>query len=278
MKPPRPPTPATWNTSNRTTAPPTSASRKNCSPADSNRQALTIPLRNMRAEAEIFRQENIPLQTEVSKLGMDYDRIAGAQSVEWQGEDKTLAQAYHMLSDLDRDQAEALWRLIADRHLQDRERPQRPVAEDAQSAPADRPQRRLRKLPRLPVAGFWPLRLHPGGLRRPSTLLSKRWSSRQPPVSTSVWPLRSGVDHARPWDMQRDNVYPPALPTLHPYDASGAPGTRRRGASSSKSTLNWAIISASCAAKICSIWPIAKAKRPAATAPISRSPSGLSSS
>jgi len=38
-----------------------------------------VPLRNLRAEADLFRMENLPLQAEESKLRTEYDRIIGAQ-------------------------------------------------------------------------------------------------------------------------------------------------------------------------------------------------------
>src|SRR5439155_3786833 len=44
-------------------------------------EGFEIPLRNMRAEAALFREENIPLFTEETKLGTQYDEIIGAQTV-----------------------------------------------------------------------------------------------------------------------------------------------------------------------------------------------------
>ena len=58
-----------------------------------------IPLRNMRAEADLFREENLPLQSEQQKLNLDYDKIIGAQSVEWEGQDLTISQTRQKLQD-----------------------------------------------------------------------------------------------------------------------------------------------------------------------------------
>lgn len=80
-----------------------------------------IPLRNMKAEVELFREENLPLQTQSHKLGQEYDRITGAQSVEWDGEERTLAQLKPYLQDTDRVVREKVWRLSMERSLQDRE-------------------------------------------------------------------------------------------------------------------------------------------------------------
>jgi len=47
---------------------------------------LKIPLRNVEASLKLFREENLPLITKLSNLNMQYNKIAGAQTVEWEGE------------------------------------------------------------------------------------------------------------------------------------------------------------------------------------------------
>lgn len=79
-----------------------------------------IPLRNMRVEAEIFREENLPLFTELGKLGTEYDKIIGAQTVEWAGKEMTLAQMRPIFQDADRPTREQIWRQSANRRLADR--------------------------------------------------------------------------------------------------------------------------------------------------------------
>src|SRR5512145_2130749 len=49
---------------------------------------FAIPLRNMRAEAALFREANVPLFTQEQKLSNEYDQLAGAQTVEWDGEER----------------------------------------------------------------------------------------------------------------------------------------------------------------------------------------------
>jgi len=80
-----------------------------------------VPLRSIRGSVELFREENLPLQTQLSKLGKEYDAIAGAQTVEWEGEEKTLTQMKVMLMDSDREKREKVWRAIYERQLEDRE-------------------------------------------------------------------------------------------------------------------------------------------------------------
>jgi oligoendopeptidase F len=83
-------------------------------------EGYEVPLRNMRVEAEIFREENVPLITEEEKLGQEYDRIVGAQTVEWNGEERTLTAMIPERMHLDRAVREKAWRAVIDRGLQDR--------------------------------------------------------------------------------------------------------------------------------------------------------------
>jgi len=64
---------------------------------------FSVPMRNFRAEADLFRAENLPLLTELEKLCSEYDRIVGAQTVEWQGVEATLTQLEPILQQQDRE-------------------------------------------------------------------------------------------------------------------------------------------------------------------------------
>lgn len=79
-----------------------------------------IPLRKMRVEAELFREENLPLHVEDAKLSEEYFKITGAQTAEWEGEERTLEQLRPLLEDSDRSIRERAWRVISARQLQDR--------------------------------------------------------------------------------------------------------------------------------------------------------------
>lgn len=80
-----------------------------------------IALRNLRAEAEIFRQENVPLLSQEIKLSTEYDKIIGAQTVSWEGEEVTLPQLTPIYQDTDRTCRERAWRLASNRQLADRD-------------------------------------------------------------------------------------------------------------------------------------------------------------
>ncbi|MFO8036453.1 MAG: M3 family oligoendopeptidase [Anaerolineales bacterium] len=84
-------------------------------------EGMEIPLRKMRAEADLFREKNLPLLTEERKLGLQYNKIFGKQSVEWEGEEITLVQLKSKLHTPERAVREELWRLLSDRQLEDRE-------------------------------------------------------------------------------------------------------------------------------------------------------------
>lgn len=83
---------------------------------------MEIPLKKMRVRADLFREENLPLLTEERKLGLQYNKVFGAQSVEWEGEELTLVQLKSKLQTPERNTREELWRLLSDRQLEDREK------------------------------------------------------------------------------------------------------------------------------------------------------------
>jgi len=85
-------------------------------------EGFDIPLRNMRVEAEIFRDENLPLLNEEKKLVNEYDEIIGAQTVEWEGKEVTTTQLQPIYLSLDRSKREKAWRLSMERKLADRQK------------------------------------------------------------------------------------------------------------------------------------------------------------
>jgi oligoendopeptidase F len=79
-------------------------------------------VRRFRAEASIFRNENVPLQSELMKLGNEYDKIVGGMTIEWEGEQETMPQARLHLRDKDRATREKAWRRMMARYAAERER------------------------------------------------------------------------------------------------------------------------------------------------------------
>jgi len=80
-----------------------------------------IPLRNLRAEADLFRSENLPLLAEEIKLTAQYDQVVGAQTVQWEGQELTPAQLTPLYQDPDRHIREKAWRTAFERQLADRD-------------------------------------------------------------------------------------------------------------------------------------------------------------
>jgi oligoendopeptidase F len=82
-------------------------------------EGFEIPLRNMRAEAELFRAANLPLLAEQQKLAIGYDKIIGAQTIQWEGEEVTLTRLAMNFQQPDRERREKAWKLKARRQLAD---------------------------------------------------------------------------------------------------------------------------------------------------------------
>jgi oligoendopeptidase F len=81
-----------------------------------------VLIREWGAAVELFRQENVPLQTEVAKLNNEYDKTVGAMTVQFDGQTLTLQQLSRYLEEPDRGTREKAWRLSAERRLEDREK------------------------------------------------------------------------------------------------------------------------------------------------------------
>ncbi len=81
-----------------------------------------ILVREWKSSVELYRDENVPLQTEVAKLNQEYDKTVGAMTVDFDGQTLTLQQLSRYLEEPDRETREQAWRLSADRRLEDREK------------------------------------------------------------------------------------------------------------------------------------------------------------
>jgi oligoendopeptidase F len=81
-----------------------------------------ILARQWQADVEIFRDENVPLQTQATQLVTEYDAICGDMTVNFRGEELTLQQAERFLQEPDRPTRQEAWELISDRRHKDREK------------------------------------------------------------------------------------------------------------------------------------------------------------
>ena len=80
-----------------------------------------VMLRDWKADVALFRDENVPLQTEDTKLGQEYSELCGAMMVDFDGEEKTMPQMGVYQQDQDRHVREMAWQGTADRRLLDRD-------------------------------------------------------------------------------------------------------------------------------------------------------------
>src|ERR1700761_5184241 len=79
-----------------------------------------IYLRGVKKALELFREENIPLQTEIQVEQQKYQSITGSMSVHIGDKEFTLEQASVFLKDTDRAKRQEAWEKITGRRLQDR--------------------------------------------------------------------------------------------------------------------------------------------------------------
>ena len=78
-------------------------------------------LRDVSVALELFRPENIPIETTIALEVQAYQKITGSMSVHFQGEERTLPQMAPFQQSPDRGVREQAWRAVAERRLKDRE-------------------------------------------------------------------------------------------------------------------------------------------------------------
>jgi oligoendopeptidase F len=78
-------------------------------------------MRRFRTEAEIFRDENVPIESKLIVLGNQYNKVVGAMTIEWQGQTETLPMAMSHLEEPDRETRESVWRRMMACYLAQRQ-------------------------------------------------------------------------------------------------------------------------------------------------------------
>ncbi len=81
-----------------------------------------IMIRELEKDAKIFREENIPLQTQLQSESKKYGAITGAMTVEIDGKEQTLQQAANYMETTDRAKREEAFRKIQARRLEDKDK------------------------------------------------------------------------------------------------------------------------------------------------------------
>ena len=78
-------------------------------------------LRSVKKNIELFREENIQLQSELAVMQQQYEIVCGKMMIEVNGEEYTLQQAAKFLESHDRNLREEVYRKINERRLQDKD-------------------------------------------------------------------------------------------------------------------------------------------------------------
>ena len=86
-----------------------------------DQQKYFIYLRGVKKALELFREENIPILTEIQVEQQKYQSITGSMSVHLDDKEFTLEQAAVRLKDTDRSKRQQAWETITARRLQDKD-------------------------------------------------------------------------------------------------------------------------------------------------------------
>ncbi len=78
--------------------------------------------RDVKNHVELFRPQNVALETADARLCQQYQKLIGAQTVNFRGEEKTLAQMGRYLEEPDRALRQEAWELVTQRRLRDAEK------------------------------------------------------------------------------------------------------------------------------------------------------------
>ncbi len=84
-----------------------------------NQDRYAIYIRGVKKALELYRDENIPLQTKIATESQKYGAITAAMTIEWQGKEITLQMAASMLKDTDRKIREEVYHKIQERRSKD---------------------------------------------------------------------------------------------------------------------------------------------------------------
>lgn len=87
----------------------------------SNKEGFDIMIRNLKKDIEIFREENVPLYTEINTESQKYAQINGAMTIEWEGKEITLQQGSVIMMSTDRNKRENVYNKISERRLKDKD-------------------------------------------------------------------------------------------------------------------------------------------------------------
>lgn len=83
------------------------------------RPRYTVFDRDTQLRRDLYRPENVALETEEAKLGQQYQKLCGSLTVQFRGEEQTLTQMNRYLEETDRALRQEAWELITNRRMQE---------------------------------------------------------------------------------------------------------------------------------------------------------------
>lgn len=84
-------------------------------------KAYSIYFRGVKSALELFREENIAVETEINTLSQQFGAISGKQMISYRGKELTMPQAANYLKDPNEAIRKEVYELIVSRRLQDRD-------------------------------------------------------------------------------------------------------------------------------------------------------------
>lgn len=170
--------------------------------------------RDTQLHVELFRPENVPLETEEAKFSQQYQKLSGSLTVQFRGEEKTLVQMGRYLEETDRAVRQESWELVAQRRLQEADR-----FEDIFERLVEIRQQIARN------AGFRDYRDYAFRKMGRFDYTPQDCEKFHEAVAAEVMPVvrqlqaqrksRLGLETLRPWDLTVD---PLGRPPLHPFE------------------------------------------------------------
>ena len=85
------------------------------------RPGLEVMVQKFRNQLELFRDENVPIFTELAKVSTEWSKTIGAMTVEWDGEEKTPPQMWPFLEANDRGVRERAFRTMFRPYVEQRD-------------------------------------------------------------------------------------------------------------------------------------------------------------
>ncbi len=171
-------------------------------------------IRNIRKDRELFREQNIPLQAEISVLQQEFGQITGAMTASVNGQEYTLQQAAKFLENEDRTLREEVYMKVQERRLQDKDKLDelfnKLIAlrdQEAQNAGFDNfRDYQFKELGRFDYTKEDCFKFHEAVKQHVLPLVKEIYLKKKEKL---------GVDSLRPWDLEAE---PEGVEALKPFD------------------------------------------------------------